>query len=46
VGEAQQPLVAGRVGAGGGLGQHAAEVGDGGGGQGVTVGVDADGRRR
>src|SRR6266536_5913254 len=38
VGEAQQPLVAGRVGAGGGLGQHAAEVGDGGGGQGACGG--------
>jgi hypothetical protein len=45
-GEAEQPLVAGGVGAGGELGQHPAQVGDGGGGQGVAVGVDADGRRR
>jgi hypothetical protein len=46
VGKAEQPLVAGRVGAGGGLGEHPAEVGDGGRGQGVAVGVavgvDAD----
>jgi hypothetical protein len=41
-GEVQQPLVAGRVGAGGGPGEHAAEFGDGGGGQGVAVVVDAD----
>jgi hypothetical protein len=42
--QGKQPLVAGRVGAGGGLGQHATQVGDGGGGQGAWVGVDADGR--
>jgi len=42
VGEAEQLLVAGGVGAGGCLGQHATETGDGGGGQGVAVGVDAD----
>jgi hypothetical protein len=42
VGEVQQPPVAGRVGAGGGLGQHAAEAVDGGGGERVAVGVDAD----
>ena len=41
-GEAEQPLVTGRITAGRGLGQHAAEVGDGGGGQGVAVGVDAN----
>jgi hypothetical protein len=42
VGNDEQLLVAGRVGAGGGLGQHPAEVGDGGRGQDVAVGVDAD----
>ena len=40
--EVEQPLVAGSVGAGGELGQHATKAGDGGGGQGVAVGVDAD----
>jgi len=40
--EVEQPLVAGSLGTGGGLGEHPAEVGDGGGGQGVAVGVDAD----
>ena len=44
--EVEESLVAGRVGAGGELGQHAAKVGDDGGGEGVWVGVDADGRRR
>jgi hypothetical protein len=42
LGEVEQLPVAGRVGAGGDLSQHAAEVADGGGGQGVAVGVDAD----
>jgi hypothetical protein len=42
LGEAEQPLVAGRVGADRGPGQHATEAGDGGRGQGVAVGVDAD----
>jgi hypothetical protein len=36
-GEAEQPPVADGIGAHGGLGQHPAEVGDGGGGQGVAV---------
>jgi hypothetical protein len=38
VGEAQQPPIAGRVGAGGGLGQHATKAVDGGGGQGACGG--------
>jgi hypothetical protein len=42
VGEAEQLLVAGRIGAGGGAGEHAAEVADGGCGESVAVGVDAD----
>jgi hypothetical protein len=42
VGEAEQLLVAGGVGAGGGVGKDAAEVADGGCGEGVAVGVDAD----
>jgi hypothetical protein len=42
VGEAEQLLVAGGVGADGGAGEDAAEVADGGGGEGVAVGVDAD----
>jgi hypothetical protein len=42
LGEAEQPLVAGRISAGGGVGEHAAEVADGGCGEGVAVGVDAD----
>jgi hypothetical protein len=42
VGKAEQLLGAGGVGAGGGLGEHPAEVGHGGRGQGVAVGVDAD----
>jgi hypothetical protein len=42
VGKAEQLLVAHGIGAGGGLGEHPAEVGDGGRGQGVAVGVDAD----
>jgi hypothetical protein len=41
-GEVEQLLVADGIGAHGGLGQHTAEVADGGGGQGVAVGVDAD----
>jgi hypothetical protein len=42
VGKAEQLLVAGGVGAGGGVGEHPTGVGDGGRGQGVAVGVDAD----
>jgi hypothetical protein len=42
VGKVEQLLVAGGVGASAGLGEHPAEVGDGGRGEGVTVGVDAD----
>jgi hypothetical protein len=42
LGEAEQLPVAGRIGAGRGLGEDAAEVGNGGGGVGVAVGVDAD----
>jgi hypothetical protein len=42
LGEVEQLPVAGRIGAGGELSQHAAEVADGGGGEGVAVGVDAD----
>jgi hypothetical protein len=42
LGEAEQPLVAGRISAGGGVGEHAAEVADGGCGEGVAVGVDAN----
>jgi hypothetical protein len=38
----EQLLVARGVGTGGGLGEYPAEVGDGGRGQGVAVGVDAD----
>ena len=37
MGELQQPLIAGGVGAGGGVGEHAAEVGDGGRGERVAV---------
>jgi hypothetical protein len=40
--KAQEVLVAGRVGAGGDLSEHAADLGDRGSGQGVAVGVDAD----
>jgi hypothetical protein len=42
VGEVQQPPIARSIGAGGDLGQHATQAGDGGRGQGVAVGVDAD----
>jgi hypothetical protein len=42
LGEVEQLPVADRVGAGGDLSQHAAEVADGGCGEGVAVGVDAD----
>jgi hypothetical protein len=42
LGEAEQLHVADGVGGGGCLGEDAAEVGDGGGGEGVAVGVDAD----
>jgi hypothetical protein len=42
LGEVQQPLVASGISAGGGLGQHATQVGEGCGGQSVAVGVDAD----
>ena len=42
MGEVEQLLVAGGVGTGSGLGEDPAEVGDGGRGQGVAVGVDAD----
>jgi hypothetical protein len=46
VGEPQELLVAGGVGPGRGLGQDPTDRADGGSRQGVTVGVDADGRRR
>jgi hypothetical protein len=42
IGEAEQGLVAGRVGAHGDLTQDAADRAEHGGGQTVTVGVDAD----
>jgi enhancing lycopene biosynthesis protein 2 len=41
-GEAEQLLVAGRIGAGDGLGEHATDRGECRGSQGVAVGVDAD----
>jgi hypothetical protein len=46
LGKAEQLLVARGVGTGRGLGQHAAKAGDRRGGQGIAVGIDADGRRR
>jgi len=42
LGEAEQPLLAGRISVGGGVGEHAAEVADGSCGEGVAVGIDAD----
>jgi hypothetical protein len=42
VGEVQQPPVAGGIGADGAVGEHATQAGDGGGGERVAVGVDAD----